>query len=200
MSRTRKFYDVFLSYAYVDRPVAEQVRTALSHAGLAVFDFADVVAAEKVGDAVRHAIATSEAVVVVVPRREVLPATVAAEIGAAMAWNKPVYVIQPADGVGELPPFLKEFNAYPLSRVDDMASAIRKGRTPLRKRELEALSDVYAEMQTTTDRLLEEPATLDQLARRFASRTGTRVPGERLLAEMIRLHRKGLWIRLGRTG
>ena len=200
MTRTRQYYDVFLSYALGDRPVAEAVKKALTQAGLAVFDASAIQPGQEIGERVRHALATSEALVAVIASDGATSSNVAVEIGAAMAWNKPIYILQEKDGVGRLPEFLSSHRAYPLSRVDDVVGAIRRGRQPLSEADRDVLRQVYEEMRTPTDQFLNDPAQLDELASRFARRTGTRISGERLLSEMIRLRKQGRWPRLKQTG
>ena len=57
MSKAKRNYDVFLSYALNDRPTAEKVAQALSNARLCVFHSEDVPPGSSVSEAVRHALA-----------------------------------------------------------------------------------------------------------------------------------------------
>lgn len=198
--RTRENYpDVFLSYSSGDKAAAKVVRESLLGEGFVVFDSRQIGPWIKFSDKIWRALVMSEALVLVIPPDgEPLPNS-ATELGAAMAWQKPVYVVRPANGHAKKASYLRKYKSYPLSRVDDLAKAIRRSRKSLSERELDLLKELYSESGVPVDRLLLEPSELDELASRFAKRIGRQVSGESMMEELIRLRKKGTLPRLRRA-
>ena len=192
MSKSSRICDVFLSSAYSQKEAAEQVAHALRDAELRVFNFQEL---EKMGqDAASllwQALAESEALVGIVSPGVQQSAAAAVEIGAAMAWHKPVYLIQTDPDIPDLPSYLEGFHRYPLSRVDDVVTAIRAGRGPLSDEDMSALSKIYARFAVPTDQYLRHPAIVDRLASAFSARRRKNISGERLVQELIRLRKRG---------
>ena len=190
MSTEIATYDVFLSYSLADGQVAEPVERALMEVGLGISNpKAEPGALAR--EAIWKALAESDVVVVIVNPQRTLPAAIGLEVGAAMAWHKPVYVVHTeARSLGTAVP-LGDFPVYPLSRIDDMVQAIRDGLQPLSMEDRSLLSSVYAELGIPTDKLLGRPALIDDLASAFHKRSGKRVSGERLLQELVRLRKSG---------
>jgi hypothetical protein len=196
MSKARRDYDVFLSYALTDRPTAEKVTQAMQNAGLSVFRYIDLPAGGSVPEEIRRALAISDALVLILPSEGALDANTGIELGAAMAWSKPICVVRPENGHVRIPAYLSEYPSYPVSRIDDVVNAVRKGQKPLSAEKVEALKATYVSMGIPTDRFVSDPTLLDELARQFASRAGSSVSGVRLLNEMMKLRKKGEWPRL----
>lgn len=199
MKRNYPEYEVFLAYATLDRSVAEFVKIALANVGLRVFDPANLEVGESIAEAIWHALAVSDSVVAILPQVGASKPNFNAELGAAMAWSKPVYLISQTSGQEVMPTFLSRFKIYPLSLIDDVANSIRKGPKPLSGKAIETLKNAYLKLQTPTDQFLKNPQLLDKLAEQFNAHAETKVPGERLLYEMVRLRKQGLWPRLGRV-
>jgi hypothetical protein len=198
MSTQTLTYDVFLSYSLTEGPIAELVECALEEAGLDVFSVTRLEAGVDWQEGLWRALAESSAVVAIVNPRQTLPSSIAVEVGAAMAWHKPVYVVHTERGNMRLPSYLGEFPTYPVSRIDDLVQAIARGSKPLSEEELSVLLSVYADMRMPTDKLLREPAAVDELARSFRQQCGTDISGEQLVQELVRLRKRGLLPRLGR--
>jgi hypothetical protein len=196
----RKYrFDVFLSYAATERATAEVIRRSLSAEGLRVFDPANAASGESIADAVWKALAESDAIVVVLSADDLPNPNTAAELGAAQAWHKPIYLVSNANGSTRVPTFLRGYRLYPVSRIDDVARAIKKGLEPLAPEELELLQALYLEFKTPTDQLMKDPSSLERLADRFNSRAKANISGERLMYEILRLRKLGNWPRLGRN-
>lgn len=196
MSKARRDYDVFLSYALTDRPTAEKVTQAMQNAGLSVFRYIDLPAGGSVTEEIRQALAISDALVLILPSEGALDANTGIELGAAMAWSKPIHVVRPENGHVRVPAYLSQYCIYPISRLDDVVNAVRKGQKPLSVEQVEALKETYVSMGIPTDRFVSDPTLLDELARQFASLAGSSVSGVRLLNEMMKLRKKGQWPRL----
>lgn len=111
MSATlEKTFDVFLSYSPVDARAAGMVERALTEAGLKVFaERKDTVPGEDWKDDLWEGMANSEVVVVVVARsKPVLTSSQAVEVGAALAWQKPIHIITSDDLAEEVPSYLQK--------------------------------------------------------------------------------------------
>ena len=200
MSSDPKTYDVFLSYALSDRPTAEKIARVLTGAGLDVFDPSDLESGADVGDAVWRALGETAAFLAILPSDGALSANSVLELGAATAWQKPIFVVNPSNGHVPIPSYLAKYEIYPTSRIVDIVNAIRKGQKPLSRRERDILGDLYIEMKTPTDQLLRKPALLEELARKYSVRAKSPMSGERLLYEMMRLRKRGVWPAVKATG
>ena len=150
MSVQTPTYDVFLSYSLTEGPIAELVECALTQAGLRVFNHSKLERGRHIEDALRLALAESGAVVAIVDPQRGPASAVAVELGAAMAWHKPIYLVHADIGVIRLPSYLQEFPTYPISRADDVVRSVKQGLNPLseeqfRKRQTQRLSDDIVE-------------------------------------------------------
>jgi hypothetical protein len=197
MKQQQTTYDVFLSSSLAHAKTAEMVARALREAGLDVFVPGEVAPGGKLRDALWQALAESSAFVAVIGPEQIPPANLMVELGAAMAWYKPIYVVHTATESIQLPDYLADSPAYPVSRIDDVVQSIRQAEL-LSAQDLQLLCEVYAKAGTPTDRLLRQPASLEELAAKFEAASGKRVPGERLVHALIRLRKGGALPRLNR--
>ena len=192
MSMTlEKTFDVFLSYSLTDAKTAGLVERALTEAGLKVFfERKELAAAEGWKDDLWEGMANCEVVVVVAPSEPVLASSQAVEVGAALAWQKPIYVVRSGDPAEEVPSYLQDMPSYPLSRLDDLIRSTRDALKPtLSEHERAALVAAYQELGVPADRLVTDPALLDALAKKFNDRHKTHLSGERLALELLRLRK-----------
>lgn len=193
MSVQTTIYDVFLSYSLTEADEARLIQRALTEAGFDVFNPAEAgpEGGEAATDALWQALAESAALVVLLhPQREP-SAAVLVELGAAMAWDKPVYVVQIGPGTAKPPTYLASYPLYPLSRIDDVAGAVKRSLRTLDDEDRAVLCDVYLDLGVPTDQLLRNPSSLDRLADEFNRRANENLPGERLVQELIRLRKTG---------
>jgi hypothetical protein len=198
MSVQTTIYDVFLSYSLTEAEVAALVERALTQAGLDVFNPAKLEPGSRVRDVLWRALAESSALVVIVDPLRPPGSNVGVELGAAMAWHKPVYVVHANSRTAKLPSYLREFPAYPLSRVDDVAQSVKRGLTTLSEEERSLLLSVYADGGISLDRLLADPVHVDALGEEFNRRCDRRVAGERLTQELLRARKAGQLPRIRR--
>src|SRR5436309_2810309 len=106
---TEAIYDVFVSHGVHDRWIADGVQRAFVDAGLEVFAIDEVKANESFLTSMRRALAECHAVVVVLTRSTLTSQNIAVEIGMAMAWSKPIYVLYDGLTKAEIPTYLTEF-------------------------------------------------------------------------------------------
>lgn len=195
MSTQIATYDVFLSCSLADWQTAELVERTLAEAGFGVSN-PKVDPGANQQDVLRKALAESDAIVVIINPQHPLPANVGVELGAAMAWDKPGYVIHTETSSISPPAFLAHFPVYPVSRIDDMVQAIRNGLQPFSDEDRSVLSSVYAQLGIPIDKLLGKPALIEKLAGAFSKQSDKRVSGERLVQELVRLRKSGKLERL----
>ncbi|MBU4273280.1 MAG: toll/interleukin-1 receptor domain-containing protein [Planctomycetes bacterium] len=190
-TQTTTTYDVFLSYPLTEAGLAAQVARTLKEVGLDVFWHDGVEAGESFQDTIWRATAESAALIVIVPTESPLTSSVAVEVGAFKAWQKPIYVIQAARGSIKLPAFLAGCPVYPLSRVDDVVESIKRGLASLSEDDRDVLVTIYHEMGIPVDQLLVKPASIEMLAREFRTKSGKMASGERLVRELLTLRKRG---------
>src|SRR5882757_5740728 len=91
MSRSKPIYDVFISHASADAEAADMLANSFRAADIAPFYALIVEPSDDVADAVWEALAESAAVVAILSPNSINEHLVL-EIGAAKAWNKPVFL------------------------------------------------------------------------------------------------------------
>ena len=199
MSVQTTIYDVFLSYSLAEAEHAELVERTLMHAGLDVFNPAKLEPGSQIRDILWRALAESAALVLIVDPVRAPGSNVGVELGAAMAWHKPIYVVHANGGsTVKLPSYLREFPVYPMSRVEDIALSVKRGLTALSEEERALLASVYIDLGIPLDKLLVEPTHVDALGQAFNRRCPRHVTGERLVQELVRLRKGGQLARLPR--
>lgn len=191
MTTQTQTYDVFLSYSFTEGSTANLVERALTEAGLDVFTPSKVQATEDLEDALWRALAECAAVVAVLAPDRAPGSSTSVELGAAIAWHKPICIVHAEAASVRLPKYLSDFATYPISRIDDVVQSVMRTLRPLSKEDRAALCDIYMELGIPADNLLREPDAVEALARAFHSRRRKRTSGERLVQELIRLRKGG---------
>ncbi len=191
MSTVAPSSDIFLSYAHQDEGVAATVKRTLSDGGLTVYSAPDVDLGGDILRSIRTKLVESRAVIVILSPGLELPPSVLVEIGAAMAWERPIFVL--LDGVAptEVPVFLRKFRLLPISKLADVVGLVRRPQESLTKAEISGLADLYADVGVPVDKLLTEPDKLDDLTRKFNRRFNACRSSERLAHEILRLRKNG---------
>jgi hypothetical protein len=188
---TTPVYDVFLSHGAHDSGVAAIVVNSFREHGLGVYAVTTAPIGTDVQKQVREALADSSAAVILLTRSTINSPNVAFEVGAAMAWKKPVYVLYDGISPQEIPDFVKQFVVLPLSGLPKVVEHVRADQKPLTEEERETLAEVYQKMAVPTDQLLIEPSKLRRLTEEFNRQGRCNVKGEKLIQELIRLRKQG---------
>jgi nucleoside 2-deoxyribosyltransferase len=183
-------YDVFLSYSARAGATAEGIKRACLDAGLTVFTPTDADPSEPLVDQLREGLADARAIFLVVGGTADVSSTSLVELGMALAWHKPVYVL--LDGVAEsaLPEFLRAFQILPVSRLAHAIRSVQRDE-PFSDEEREILIELYGELGVVVDRLATQPAALNRLTRRFEHQTHSHRTADRLLRELLTLRKRG---------
>jgi nucleoside 2-deoxyribosyltransferase len=186
-------FTVFLSHSVADREQADRVMRGLADAGLEVVDPRAIVTGASWKDDVWDALTKSDALVVLADARREPSADVAVELGAAMAWHKPIFVVRTdGDPAAPLPAaYFAGLPTFPSSRLADVVSSIRLQAAPLSEADRTNLRVAYAELAVPSDQYLTNPELVDELATRFTARSAKRVAGERLVQELMRMQKSG---------
>src|SRR4051812_48725087 len=110
----------------------------------------------------------------------------AIEIGAARAWNKPIFVVITEPSFTRVPAALSGTRAYPPTRIGDVIEAVKLSGQQLTDEDRALLAEVFQAIGVSVDKLALDPKHLRELVKRFNMRTHKNVPGERLLSELLR--------------
>jgi len=197
MSTVNPTYDVFVSYSSRDRELAADVSDRLRAEGLQPFDDASVPAGKEMSKAIWDALAECHAFIVIVSSGSTPDAMGMVELGAATAWNKPIYVVLNGPPSSRLPEALQNYQAYPLNRIDEVLTQIRRNFEPITDEDRKALSETYQEVGESADQLSQSPRSLQRLVEQFNATTKKQLSGTRLLSELLRMRKQAKLPRLG---
>lgn len=192
--------DVFLSYNSRDREFAADVADQLKSKGLQPFYDASVPAGQEISNAIWDAIAECHAFIAIVSPDSSPDAMGMVELGAATAWNKPVFVLLNGPASSRLPGGLESYRAYPRNRLDEILTQIRRNVEPITDDEREILSDIYRELSIPADRLGQSPRELQHVMNAFNAKANRQLSGTRLLSELLRMRKQSKLPRLGTKG
>lgn len=190
MAKTKPTYDVFISHRHEDAPFVREITNVLRSYDLQVFTSDEVPVTGKVEDVVWDAMAESQAVVAVISGNEP-NALLLFELGAAKAWNKPVYGIVSDPSSTRLSASLHGLAVYPVSRIEEVAQEIKRSAESLSQSEQGLLVEEYQKIGVPVDQLALQPHHLTQLTKRFARRAKRQTSGEQLLRHLLRLRKQG---------
>ncbi|GIW79436.1 MAG: hypothetical protein KatS3mg105_1243 [Gemmatales bacterium] len=191
-----KSCDVFISHRAADTQVATEVAEILETVGLKTFRSGAVEPGEDISDAIWQALAESRAFIAIVTPHAPPQTMGLVEVGAATAWNKPIFVVINGPSSTKVPAPFSGYPAYTLGRLDDVVQAIQRGIEPLTEDERRTLIEVYEQLNIPTDQLTHSYADLRNLAMKFNRRARQHFSGERLLSELFRLRKQGKLPRL----
>src|SRR4051812_19032840 len=178
MAATSKTYEVFISHSIKDAPLAAQVANACRGAGIEAVTTGELLPGADASDALWEAVAESRALLTILSPSGPTP-SMAIEIGAARAWNKPIYaLVTDPSSTTRLPPTLSGIRLYTTGRLQEVIASVKLSVQQLSDVDREYLIEIYAEMGVGADQLALEPRQLEDLVRRFSRGRGKVVPGE----------------------
>jgi hypothetical protein len=184
-------YDIFLSFSQQDRAVADVVAQSFTTAGLIVFSTNSIEGSQTFADRVLHALIESRALVVIATPRSVKSINVGIEVGAAMSWRKPLYILTEHVAGPDLPPILRSGYVFPIHSFMKVVDALRRGSQPLGDEDRAVLTDLYSRFQIPTDKLVSDPQSLEAFANAFNKLRNSSISGEKLTQELLRLRKSG---------
>ena len=190
MAKDHSTVDVFISYAQQDATLSADIARVMESYDLSVFTEAKLESGANLENAIWEAISESQALVTVISEFS-LTAWMAIEVGAARAWNKPIYAVASNPAAARLPAGLQGITIYPFSRVEEIAQEIKRASTPLSETNQAVLIDEYQRLEIPLDLLSLQPKLLSTLASQFRKRTKKRLSSEELLRTLMRLRKQG---------
>ena len=180
-----------MSYSQRDQGDALRVRQKIEDAGISVFDASREGEPGAMWDNVRKAIADSEAVIIVISRNSALSSSLGIEIGAAIAWQKPVYVVLPQKEQEDVPELLRGLRSYTVDSLSELIDAIIEARSDLTNEETEWLKDWYEQRKVPLDRIVRDPESIALLTTSFHERFERQLDAQKLLLALLRLRKRG---------
>lgn len=198
MSKIKKTHDIFLSYPAELKKEAGTVTEKFEKAGLAVFAMPETTPGQDILQEMWQALAESWAVVALLKSKTISPA-VAIEIGAAAAWQKPIYILTERKVRQDVAVDISMYEVFSISQIDEVVDLISRSLSPLNENQKDALKRAYQELGLPTDQLLMEPASIDRLNKMILKQSKLKLSGERIMQELLRLRKKGKLPRVRRT-
>jgi hypothetical protein len=190
MVNRSKTYDVVISHSVSDASLAAELANACRASGLEAVTDRELLPGGEAGDVLWEALAESRALLAVLSPSGPTP-SMGIEIGAARAWNKPIFVVLTEPSFTHLPSALSDAAVYPPGRIGDVIEAIKVSGQQLSDDDLVLLANVFRGVGVSVDELALDPKHLQELVKRFNTRTRKNVPGERLLSELLRMRKQG---------
>jgi hypothetical protein len=185
-----KTYDIFLSHAPQDAALAAEIASACRTNGLEVFTGFELPPGTDLSDAVWEAIAESRVLLTILSASGLTP-SMAIEVGAARAWNKPIFAVVTDPSSTQIPPALSGIQLYTIGRLQEVIDAARSSGQQLSDEDRVHLAALYAELGIAVDQFAINAGALEGLVDRFRRDRGKIVSGERLMSELLRLRKQG---------
>lgn len=191
-----KTCDVFISHAASDTHLAKEIADSLQSVGLEPFYAGTVEPGMDLADSIWQALAESRALIAIISP-DVPPSSMGlVEIGAATAWNHPVFLVINGPSSTKLPSALRRYPVYPIGRLEEVIRRIRTGFEPLTDIEHGILAAIYRDLGTSVDQLIQSAESLQKLTAKFNEKTRKQLSGERLMSELLRMRKTGQLPRL----
>lgn len=193
MSTATAVHDVFLSFSSRDSGIADIIVQRLSESGLSVFAFEPRESHLKSSDPIREAITECSVVVLIVTPTTLRSSWQAIAIGAAMAWEKPVFVVLEGVSGQQVPSYLRRFPLIPASKLTELVRTVQQeleAEPQFTEEDRELLRKLYVETGEPTDQLAIEPTTMASLTRKFNRTRRRRLAPDRVLQELFRLRKR----------
>jgi hypothetical protein len=185
-----KTCDVFISNSAGDAKLAAEIAEAFRANGLEAVTYAELLSDANASDALWDALAESRALLAILSRSGPT-SSMTFELGAARAWNKPVFGIVTDPSVTRLPSDLSGIRLFTPGRIEEVITAVKLAGQELTDADRDLLAKAYSELKISVDQLAIQPRQLEKLALRFSVGAGKSVSGERLLSELLRLRKQG---------
>ena len=189
-------FDVFVSHSSRDRELAADIADRLKAEGLQPFHDASVPLGQDISSAIWDALAECHAFIVIVSPDSAPDAMGMVELGAATAWNKPIFVLLNGPASTPLPEALESYQVFPRNRLDEILAQIRRHLEPITKDERQVLTEIYRELGVPADRLGQSPRELQLLVKAFNTKAKKQLSGTRLLSELLRMRKQAKLPRL----
>jgi hypothetical protein len=185
-----KTRDVFISNSAGNAKLAAEIADAFRANGLEAVTYAELLSDANASDALWDALVESRALVAILSPSGPTP-SMTFELGAARAWNKPIFGLVTDPSNTRLPSDLSAIRLFTLGRIEEVIRAVKLAGQELTDADRDLLARAYSDIGTSVDQLALQPSHLGKLARRFSASAGKSVSGERLISELFRLRKQG---------
>jgi hypothetical protein len=194
MSTVTRPFDIFIVHAQSDAASVLDIAQKLSDSGFNILDDEWVEPGRPFGEGIRDAINNADAIVVLSTPASLKSDYVFIEIGAATAWDKPIFVVRSGVSVNELPVSLSPYWNCPISEMDQLtatlSSRLHEESIRLNDEEQAVLAKVYADFRLPVDEL--EYDQLEKIADRVSRRTGKQISAEMAMQGLIRMKKQAV--------
>lgn len=146
----------------------------------------------RIQEKVREKLVEAKAVVAVVDQESIRNSSVMFELGMAMGWDKPVWIIMASHGPSSsIPLELRDWKYSTIDNIDTVCREISEISAPLNSTDRDILGHIYQQNNVGTDKLVTNPNLLADLSRKFNKRSSRKVSSSILLQELIRMRKSG---------
>lgn len=188
---SKPIYDVFLSFNQRDKGLAKFVVDALEDQGVHVFGVDNLQPGVSINKAIRNSLVECSSVIVLATPSSIESQHLAFEVGMALGWSKPIFVLYDGISLPEIPPFLRQYQFCPVTQIADVAQTIVRSRSALADAEKDTLLSLYSQRAIPVDSLISNPSLLGELTDDFNAQTGLQVQGERIARTLMVLRKSG---------
>jgi hypothetical protein len=199
MAKRGKTCDVLISHAAKDSSLAQDIADACRENGLETAIDAELLSGPNASDALWEALAESRALVTILAPSGLTPWMII-EIGAAGAWNKPIFGIITDPSITRLPSGLTGIRPYTTGRLQDVINEIKLSARELTEEDRAFLTGIPAKMGVSVEQLALDPRRREEIVKAFRKGRGKTVSEERLLSELLRLRKQGKFVRSRSVG
>jgi TIR domain len=194
MAEHARTCDVLISHSARDSALALELADACRESGLVAITDTELLPEANSSDALWEALAESRALLMILSHSG-LTTSMGIEIGAARAWNKPIYAVVTDPTMTRLPSSLAGIDLYTTGKIQDVIRAVKSDSQPLTDEDRAALTRLYSGMDISVDQLAFDPTKRRHLVNSFRRGQGKIVSEERLLSELLRLRKQGKLVR-----
>jgi hypothetical protein len=188
---TDKSYDIFLTHAAADAGLAALVIRQFEAADCGVFSQQALEVGDDFWRRMIYELVDCNAVIILLTKSSLSLPNIAVEVGAALAWDKPIFVLYDGISISDVPEYLQQFAVCPVADLRGVIGQVRQLRQPLTDQQRASLVAIYQEQRNSVDQLLIAPIRLRALADEFRRREAMPVSGKKLVQELIRLRKRG---------
>lgn len=184
-------YDVFISHSSADSILVRRLETRLNEVNLVTYRHWRSSSDPSVQESMRSALGESRVLVVVLSPRTRRSSMVAVEVGAAMAWQKHIFVLMNNLSQEDVPAFLATYPIYTSNQIRELAEKIKRSAEPLDDVKKTVLLNLYGKYNVPSDQLARKVSVLEDLTIDFNHKTSSVYSPERVLQELIRMRKLG---------
>ena len=173
----------------------------LRREGISIFNVSEIsLCGQELKTEVWEALAGSRVLVALLKRSETLSPSMAVEIGGAIAWEKPVFILIRGGTTYRQPFLLSEYRIFSMTEVNRVVKEIKMLKRESEKIDVNALKKAYVEVGVPTDMLLHSIVLRRRLIQKLRHKYGIMLDFEVVMRELLRIRKQGKLPRIPRKG